>query len=74
MPDWLRLTNKRFLLERQLTDAKFRAALTFPHITLFASQMENFGTWHAMISESLISVAILTTQVNHIYPLISNQQ
>ena len=74
MPTWLGLTNKRFVLGRQLTDAMFRAALTFPYLISFASQMANFRTWHAMISGSLISVAILKTQVNHIYPLASNQQ
>ena len=72
MPTWLELTNKRFMLGVQLTDAKFRVAFTFPHLMLFASQMVNFGT--AMISGSLISVAILMTKVSHIYPLASNQQ
>ena len=73
MPTWLGLTNKRYVLGRQLTDTKFRAALTSPHLMLFASQMVYFGTWHAMISGSLISIDILITQVNHIYPLTSNQ-
>ena len=58
MPTWLGLTNESFVLGTQLTDAKFRATLTFPHLMLFASQRVKFGTWHAMISGSLISASL----------------
>ena len=42
---WLGLTNKRFILGKQLTDDKFTAALTFPYVMFFfASQIVNFET------------------------------
>ena len=69
IPACFGLTNIRFVLGRQLTDAKFRVALTFPHLMLFASWMVNLGTRHAMISGSLLSLAILITQVNQIFRL-----